>query len=275
MTRPRRFLPLLILAGMALPATAAEPTSETLTATSRQQADDRDHPRSHLLPVVVPRPFHSGARVCGYYENDTYNQEPRGSARLDVGLWREGTRIALFGFKRRSLRSHDLDFGCRDVPRLRKGDTLLFDFRFAGVPRLAPRTFSHGGVVNTYMLVRATVEPRPSGDASTIEFLGVEPAFGSKIPPGGKIEVRVGFTCAQPLGCNVAAGFDENGNWREDVRWVRPGSHTRRMILRCRRDNGVELVKRGLVLEIERSFGRTLDTVFVDRRFTCLANPGA
>ena len=64
--------------------------------TSPQQAEDRDHPRAHLLPVVVPRPFHGGARVCAYYENDAYSEPQDGRVKLDVGLsaWRRPHREA-------------------------------------------------------------------------------------------------------------------------------------------------------------------------------------
>ena len=123
------------------------------------------------------------------------------------------------------------------------------------------------------MVVTARVEPRLPAEAGTIEFLSVSPPFGSKVPAGGRIEVRVGFTCNRPLGCNAVAYFDRNGRWREEGRWVRPGTHTRKMILKCRRDNPSELVKSGLVLAIERSYGSTLDATVVDGAFTCAARP--
>jgi len=272
--RASRSLPWLLLACISLPvcAAAAEPTHQTLTLTSRQQAEDREHPGSHLLPLVVTRPLHSGARVCARYENDVYLHGNKGRAQLEVELWRDGALVTTLGFGRHRVRVNQIDFGCRDAPRLRLGDTLLFDFRFFDMPRLAPRPFSHGGLVHTAMWVSATVEPPLPSEPSTIEFRGVEPAFGSKVALGGKIKVRIAFTCNQPLGCNVVAGFDENGRWREEVRWVRPGSRTRKLTLRCPNDGDIDLVKRGLLLEIERAETRTLDSAFVAGKFTCLGD---
>ncbi len=269
--RTRRSLTLLLLAGICLAvcAAAGAATHETLTLTSRQQAVDREHPGSHLLPLVVTRPFRGGARVCGYYENDTYNQPEDGRVKLVVSLWRDGVRIGRFAFKRRTVRFNQLDLGCKSTPRLRRGDTLLFDFRFFEMPRLAPRIFSHGGLVETYMLVRATVEPPLPEPPSTIEFRDVEPAFGSRVPPGGKIKVGIAYTCNQPQGCNVVADF-ESGLPREDVRWVAPGSGVRKLTLRCPTESRYELIQGGLVLEIERAAYGTLDAMAVAGEFTCL-----
>ena len=254
-------LALLWLSCSCLPvwATAGAVTHETLSASSRQQAEDRDHPVSHLLPLVVTRPFHGGARVCARYENDVFASPNRGRAALRVGLWRRGALLQTIAFASRHVRINEIDFGCREAPWLRAGDTLLFDFRFFRMPRLEPRTLGHDGIVFTSMSVSATVEPPPPSEPSEIGLARVEPAFGSVIPPGGKIRVRVAYTCGQPLGCNVVAGFDQNGKFRETVRWVPPGARARTLILRCPRESRFDLEVRGLVLEIERSFGRTLD----------------
>ena len=264
-------LALLWLAWACLPvgATAGAATRETLSASSRQQAEDRDHPAAHLLPLVVTRPFRDGARVCARYENDVFRSPNRGRATLEVGLWRRGALIQTIGFDRRRVRHNEIDFGCREAPPLRSGDSLLFDFHFFRMPRLEPRTLGHGGVVFTSMSVSVTVEPPPPSAPSEIGLAGVTPAFGSVIQPGGKIRVRIAYTCGQPLGCNVAAGFDQNGRYRETVRWVPPGAGTRTLVLRCPSDSRSDLEVRGLILEIERSFESTLDADFVDDGFTC------
>ncbi len=269
MSRTRRALSLLAL--LALPVAAhgaGETTHETLTVSSRQQPEDRDHPDSHLLPLVVTRPFHGGARVCARYEHDVFAFPNRGRAGLEVGLWRRGALLRTIAFGSRRVRGTRIDFGCLDAPRLRAGDTLLFDFRFTNMPRLEPRSLGHGGVVFTSMIVSASVEP-PPGEPSRVAFAGVVPAFGSSIPPGGQIRVRIAYECNRPLGCNLAAGFDQNGNTRETVRGVPPGTRTRTLILRCPDDFRSDLEVRGLVLAIERSYGRTLDADFVDDGFTC------
>ena len=55
---------------------------------------------------------------------------------MEVGLWRDGARIRTIGFDSRRVRLNEIEFGCRNAPRLRAGDTLLFDFRFINMPRL-------------------------------------------------------------------------------------------------------------------------------------------
>ena len=272
MNRASRTFCLVVGILLCLPLGAAGTTAEeTLMVTSHQQADDRDHPRAHLLPVVIPRPFHGGARVCAYYENDAYSEPQDGRVKLDVGLWRAGSRIARREFKRRSVRHNQLDLGCTVVPRLRRDDTLLFDFRFSDMPRLTPRTFSHGGLVNTYMLVRVTVEPLTERPKSTVELAGVEPAFGSRIPPGGRIKVRIAYTCGQPLGCNLVAGFAQPGiEW--EWRWVPQGTRVRTLRVRCVTPGDGDEVNSGLRLYIERSRFDELDSARVDGSFTCLSD---
>lgn len=273
MWRARRSWSLVaLLALVVLPAAAAgagSPAYETLSARSRLIAEDRDHPDSHLLPLVVTRPFQGGARVCARYENDVFASPNRGRAGVEVGLWRRDALIRTIAFGSRRVRGTEIDFGCLDAPRLRAGDTLLFDFRFTNMPRLEPRPFGRGGFVNTSAIVAATVEPPPPAEPSRVALAGVMPAFGSVIPPGGKIRVRIAYTCGQPLGCNLAAGFDVNGNTRETVRWVPRGTRTRTLILRCPADFRFDLEVRGLTLAIERSFGLTLDADFVDDGFIC------
>ena len=72
------------------------------------------------------------------------------------------------------------------------------------------------------------------------------------------------------MGCNLAAGFDQNGNGRETVRWVAAGNpdpHADPALPRA--DFRFDLEVRGLMLEIERSYDRTLDADFVDGGFIC------
>lgn len=275
MRRARRALSLPALLALVLPAVlpvaagaAGEPLYETISLTSRQQPEDREHPDSHLLPLVLTRPFHGGARVCARYEHDVFAFPNQGRAGLEVGQWRRGALLRTIAFGSRRVRGGRIDFGCLDSPRLRAGDTLLFDFRFTNMPRLEPRLLPSRGVVFTSMNVSVSVEP-PPGEPSRVAFAGVTPAFGSTVPPGGKIRVRIAYECSQPRGCNLAAGFDQNGNVRETVRGVPPGTRTRTLILRCPDGFRSDLEVRGLALAIERSYGRTLDADFVDAGFTC------
>ena len=266
----RRALATLVLlsAGALVPGAATAETRERLTANVWQQAEDREHPSSYLLPLAVTRPFPAGARVCASYENDVYRFPRRGWARLDIGLWRDGARVASWRINTRRMRSNQIDFGCRNVPQLRKGDSLLFDYRFKGMPRLEPRSFSHGFLVNTSMYLSARVEPPPPAAASSIRFLGVEPPFGTRIPPGGELKVRLGYSCNQPAGCNVVAALEGNPGMR-DRRGVRPGSRGRTLILRCEADRRSDLPYSGLALEIERAEGDAVDRVLVPGEYTC------
>lgn len=269
----------LVLAGWALPALAAvearADSRETISVGIAHTGEDRDHPLTQPLAIVVSEHYRDGAQVCASYENDVYPMPDRGVVKLQAGLWRDGDKVATIPFGRRKIRGNRADLGCRIVPPLAKGDTLLFDFRFVNPPPLAPRTFGHGNVVYTTMEVRASVESLPVAEPSTIEFLSVSPRFGSALPAGAKIKVRVAYSCTRPLGCNIAAEFDQNGRAREKVAWVRPGSRKRTLALRCHNDSRWDLTRSGLVLSIERSesnTGSTLDTEFVPGGITCLSS---
>lgn len=272
----KKVLLALALGGCALPAAAEGPAAaeprEALRVSSYQLGADRDHPLSHPLALVVSERYPDGAQVCGFYENDVYPQPDRGVVKLEVALWRDGGEVATIRFGRKKIRGNRADLGCRTAPPLAKGDTLLFDFRFRNPPPLAPRNLGHGHQVYTSMEVRASVESPPVFEPATIELLSVRPAFGSVLPAGTKIKVRFAYHCAQPLGCNVAAGFDGNGSLREKVRWVPAGSRKRSLSLRCDNDSRQDFTKSGLVLAIERSeipSGSALDSEYFADGFTC------
>lgn len=273
MRHARVWCSLLLSMTLAAPLAAATETRETLTFTSYLRAEDRDHPSSHVVPLVLPEAYPEGARVCAGYENDIYQAGNRGRARLAVELWRDGAKMRKLGFGLRRHRQNRVDFGCRDAPPLARGDTLLYDLRFANMPRIEPRAFSRGGIVHTSITVVVRVEPPPPAEPSAIELLAVAPPFGSRVAAGTPIRVKVRYTCGQALGCNVAAGFAENGRQHEVLRGVAHGTRDRTLVMRCTNSSRSDLPKRGLLLEIQRSkISPPLDAAVVDGGFTCLSD---